>query len=144
MSVRYLAIPATLVGIWLASASECNAQAVQRRYQRPSLNISANVQNTRPTVSPYTNLVRGIAGQPAAGSYQSVVRPLVNQQRAIRQNQQAINQLQRAPRSTGAGGAGSGAVPPTGHPTFFQNYSHAGNPSKFHFQSRSQFYTGRP
>ncbi len=73
-----------------------------------------------PTVSPYLNLVNQDFVDPNLTNYQSLVRPLLQQNNAINRQGSAINRLQQqysAPASGAAGGA-------TGHTTFFMNGSH--------------------
>jgi hypothetical protein len=76
-----------------------------------------------PTVSPYLNLLQNnnqLNGQP---TYQSLVKPLIDQQSAIQRQGNSLQQLQQQVRTQGAGGGG-GTQKATGHTTFFMNYSH--------------------
>jgi len=96
-----------------------DASAQRPGYTAPSASASANVFN-RPTVSPYLNLLRG-----GAGGYQSLVRPLVANNQAARQNSQPSRQLERNSGRTRTGrSAGSQTLAPTGHTTAFRNFSH--------------------
>ena len=76
-----------------------------------------------PTVSPYLNLLQNNSG--GVTNYQSLVKPLINQNSAIQRQGSAlqrqggaIQQLQRQAYQGPVSGAG------TGHITFFMNYSH--------------------
>jgi hypothetical protein len=69
-----------------------------------------------PTVSPYLNLVGSQLG--GVTNYQSLVKPLINQDRAIRYQGNSINALQRQAAQRGGGAT------TTGHASFFMNYLH--------------------
>jgi hypothetical protein len=74
-----------------------------------------------PTVSPYLNLLQNnnqLNGQP---TYQSLVKPLVDQQAAIQRQGNSLQQLQQQVRTQSSGAPSQRA---TGHTTFFMNYSH--------------------
>ncbi len=68
-----------------------------------------------PTVSPYLNLLQQNAAAPT--NYQSLVKPLINQNDAIQRQGSALSRLQQQVYSGGGGGG-------TGHSSFFMNYSH--------------------
>lgn len=68
-----------------------------------------------PTVSPYMNLLQSNAF--GVTNYQSLVKPLIDQGSAIRNQGRAINQVQQQLYS-GAGGA------PSGRGSRFMYYSH--------------------
>ncbi len=74
-----------------------------------------------PTVSPYLNLLqnnnRGIT------NYQSLVKPLINQNDALRRQGGAIQQLQQQQYQTG-GGRGTGVH------SYFMYYSHFYQPGR--------------
>jgi hypothetical protein len=75
-----------------------------------------------PTVSPYLNLV----GSNQIGSitnYQSLVKPLIEQNSAINRQGNAVRSLQQQV-SSGGGGSDRGGGRGTGHASFFMNYSH--------------------
>jgi hypothetical protein len=74
-----------------------------------------------PTVSPYLNLLQNNNQLNSIPNYQSLVRPLLDQQSAITSQGNALNQLQQQV-NTGLGGRGSQRG--TGHSSFFMNYSH--------------------
>jgi hypothetical protein len=84
-----------------------------------------NPYNTKPTVSPYLNLLQNNQNLP---QYQTLVRPFLEQQ-SINDFNQRESQLMRRQintlqgRSAGAG-TGVGPMRSTGHPTRFMNYSH--------------------
>ncbi len=72
----------------------------------------------KPTVSPYLNLLNG--GDANVTNYQSLVRPMVNQNRVNAQARSAIANLQHP----SSGPQGSENMRATGHQAVFQNYSH--------------------
>jgi hypothetical protein len=69
-----------------------------------------------PTVSPYLNLVGNQLG--GVTNYQSLVRPLISQDRALQYQGNSINYLQRQAAQQGA------SQRATGHASFFMNYMH--------------------
>ncbi len=73
----------------------------------------------RPSVSPYLNLLNN--QNPNVTNYQSLVRPMVNQNRFNAQQRSAINNLQSAPSSSPQGAEN---IRSTGHQSAFGNYSH--------------------
>src|SRR5260370_12815663 len=89
-------------------------------YQRPQTS-----PNPRPAVSPYLNLLR--SGDPAV-NYNTLVRPQIEQPRAIQQLQIEVQQQDQAMLgqrfAVPAGVNPSAVLPFTGHPTQFMNYSH--------------------
>jgi len=94
------------------------------RIQTPSAGLiqrqAAQGLNSRPTVSPYLNLVNN--NDPNLTNYQSLVRPQVNQQRVNSQQASQINRLEAKPPSSG--NAGSESLRSTGHQATWNNYSH--------------------
>ncbi len=117
MNLRPAVIALAAFSTCLFVSSEASAQ--RQGYNPPSVSAAANIYS-RPTVSPYLNLLRG-----GAGSYQSLVRPLANNNQAARQNARQIQQLRRNATPTRTGrAAGSQGVSPTGHTTAFRNLSH--------------------
>ncbi len=117
MNLRPAAIALTVLGICFAASSEALAQRAP--YSRPSANAASNILS-RPTVSPYLNLLRG-----GVGGYQSLVRPLADNNRAARQNARQIQQLRRNTGQARTGrSAGSTQFAPTGHSTAYRNFSH--------------------
>jgi len=66
-----------------------------------------------PTVSPYLNLLQ--INSQGFNSYQTMVKPIVDQQNALQRQGSAIQRLQN--QASGGGRA-------TGHATYFMNYSH--------------------
>ena len=66
-----------------------------------------------PTVSPYLNLLQ--TNSQEFSSYQTMVKPIVDQQNALQRQGSAIQRLQS--QASGGGRA-------TGHATYFMNYSH--------------------
>jgi hypothetical protein len=75
-----------------------------------------------PTVSPYLNLLQNNNQLNPVTSYQSLVRPLVDQGDAIRRQGNSINQLQQRVNANTSALSAPGRG--TGHTTFFMNYSH--------------------
>ena len=94
------------------------------RIQTPSAGLvqrqSSAGLNRRPSVSPYLNLVNG--GDPNLTNYQSIVRPMVSQQRTNSYQSAQINRLEARPPSSG--NAGSESLRSTGHQATWRNYSH--------------------
>ena len=74
-----------------------------------------------PTVSPYLNLLNNNNQLNGVPNYQSLVRPLLDQQNAI---QRQGSSLQRLQQQVNTQGGGSGAGRSTGHSTSFMYYSH--------------------
>ena len=74
-----------------------------------------------PTVSPYLNLLNNNNQLNGVPNYQSLVRPLLDQQNAI---QRQGSSLQRLQQQVNTQGGGSGAGRATGHATSFMYYSH--------------------
>ena len=70
-----------------------------------------------PTVSPYLNLLSN--NNPTVTNYQSLVKPLINQNDAIRRQGGAIQQLQSQQYQGPSGGGGG-----TGVHSYFMFYSH--------------------
>jgi len=93
----------------------------QFSYQRPPTSPTP-----RPAVSPYLNLLR--SGDPAV-NYNTLVRPQIEQPRAIQQLQIEVQQQQDQAMvgqrfAVPAGINPTAVLPFTGHPTQFMNYSH--------------------
>lgn len=117
---RILILFASLVTVgFCASAAE--AQVNPNRFMR-------NFLTNRPTVSPYLNLVdRPGVNSSGAATFQTLVRPLVEQRDMAEFQQMEIQQLQRridADARSRAQQYQQGGVRPTGHPTRFMNFSH--------------------
>jgi hypothetical protein len=74
-----------------------------------------------PTVSPYLNLLNNNNQLNGVPSYQSLVRPLLDQQSAIQRQGSSLQRLQQQVNTQGAAGAAGRS---TGHTTFFMHYSH--------------------
>ena len=72
-----------------------------------------------PTVSPYLNLLQNNNQFNPVTNYQSLVRPLVDQQSNLQRQGASIQQLQQQ-IDTGRAQGQRG----TGHASFFMNYSH--------------------
>ncbi|MEX2112695.1 MAG: hypothetical protein WD845_05885 [Pirellulales bacterium] len=69
-----------------------------------------------PTVSPYLNLLQN--NNPDITNYQSLVKPLINQNDALRRQGGAIQQLQQQQYRGGPAGGGTGVH------SYFMYYSH--------------------
>ncbi len=76
-----------------------------------------------PTVSPYLNLLNNNNQLNGLPTYQSLVRPLVDQRDAIQRQGNSLQNLKQQVNTQGGGG-GSGAGRSTGHSTSFMYYSH--------------------
>jgi hypothetical protein len=94
-----------LAVIFLATADRAFAQGNYRSFGPP-------------TVSPYINILRG--GVNPAINYYGLVRPQLYFQNTLNQ----VQQQQLSDESTLAAQGQPGAVPVTGHISYFRNYSH--------------------
>jgi hypothetical protein len=77
-----------------------------------------------PTVSPYMNLLQNNNQFNTTPNYQSLVKPLIDQQSAIQRQGNGLQRLQQQVNSGGGAGLGGGGGRGTGHTTFFMNFSH--------------------
>ena len=75
-----------------------------------------------PTVSPYLNLLQNNNQLNGMPTYQSLVKPLIEQRDATQRQGNALQNLQQKVNAQGGGGASGG--PGTGHATYFMHYSH--------------------
>ena len=75
-----------------------------------------------PTVSPYLNLLNNNNQLNGLPTYQSLVRPLVDQRDAIQRQGSSLQNLKQQVNAQGAGGAGVGRG--TGVHSQFMYYSH--------------------
>ena len=76
-----------------------------------------------PTTSPYLNLLQNNNPLNPVSTYNTLVRPLVDQNNALNRQGASLNRLQQQANSgVGAGGSRSGGT--TGHSSHFMNYSH--------------------
>jgi hypothetical protein len=113
--MRAVLLSAAVGVLFVAAASSASAQYNGGFYQGRSDNPNG------PTVSPYLNLLNNNQLS-AVTSYQSLVKPLIDQQSAINRQGNSLQQLQQQVNTQRApGGAGGRA---TGHATYFMNYSH--------------------
>jgi hypothetical protein len=77
------------------------------------------------TTSPYLNLLQNNNPLNPTPTYQSLVRPLIDQNTAINRQGASLNRLQQQVSSgTGSGAGGTRSTGSTGHASFFMNYSH--------------------
>ena len=91
--------------------------------QGPAVSPPARYQPSRPTVSPYLNLLRRDVGP--IPNYYSLVRPQLNQI-DLNQRQQVVNQ-QQAQIQTNARGVAAlkeSTAAPTGTASTYRNYGH--------------------
>jgi hypothetical protein len=109
--------PTCLLVVTLAVVGGAGSAAAQGRGDRGS---AARARIQRPTVSPYMNLYR----QDAQGlpTYQTLVRPQVQQQGVNQLQQTEITQLRSQLASQRA--QQQQPLPTTGHVTYFRNYGH--------------------
>ena len=120
MSRRTPLFVGLIFGFLVFPASWAKAQSVSRN---PARQIFEQQTYRRPTVSPYLNLLReqGL-GLP---TYQTLVRPQLQQQRANQQQTRQIQQLQlEVAQNAASSQAGEVTLRPTGHQTAFRNFGH--------------------
>lgn len=106
--------------VWLAAAVALFALAMPRlamaQYGGFAGGHSDNPNG--PTVSPYLNLLQ--TNSQGFNSYQTLVKPILDQNSALQRQGGAIQQLQQQQATSSAGGGRRA----TGHATYFMNYSH--------------------
>jgi hypothetical protein len=88
------------------------------------LYMGRNDNPNGPTVSPYLNLLQNNSVFNQAPAYNTLVKPIVDQQNALNRQAGSINRLSQQVNSGGGGGGGAGMRGATGHTSFFMNYSH--------------------
>ncbi len=87
---------------------------------RPRSRSSALNNLTRPTVSPYLNLLRN--DDAFIPNYQTLVRPLVEQRNSSLDNRRAIEDLERRPSVAATQGVlRAPSLRTTGHTSYFSN-----------------------
>ena len=116
MNVRNILIATTLVVISMAVPRLAHAQLGYQGFGGHSDNPNG------PTVSPYMNLLQNNNQLNGAPTYQSLVKPLIDQRNAIQRQGSSLQNLQQQVNSGGGSGGGGGHG--TGHATSFMNYSH--------------------
>ncbi len=109
----------------LAAAIACAALAAPRAAlaQGPgsSMYFGGHSDNPNgPTVSPYLNLLQSNS-QGLNTNYQTIIRPMQDQQNALQRQGAAVQQLQQQVNSSRPSASGGRM---TGHQTFFMNYGH--------------------
>jgi len=115
-----------LAGLLMALVMTQVASAQFPAYRPPSINPLSNAIN-RPTVSPYLNLLqRSGNGMP---TYQTLVRPMVEQRQQAARNAAQIQQLQQDMSASSRAGqvrttGESQQVRGTGHVSGFMNHMH--------------------
>ncbi len=102
--------------VFLSAAGSASAQNIGGLYTGRSDNPNG------PTVSPYLNLLQNNNQLNGIPNYQSLVRPLLDQQSAIQRQGSSLQRLQQQVNTQGA--AGGGGQRATGHQTYFMHYSH--------------------
>ena len=112
MTVRSL----LLVGAATALALTMSTTALAQNYGGNVFRGSSD-NPVGPTVSPYLNLLQQSPGAPT--NYQSLVKPLINQNDAINRQAGSISRLQQQVYSGATGRATGG-----GHTSYFMYYSH--------------------
>ena len=116
MRARFLWLTAAIVILLVAPQAVMAQGALGGYYQGHSDNPNG------PTVSPYLNLLQNNSVFSQASNYQSLVKPLIDQNAAIQRQGGAINRLQQQVNPGASSGRGGGRG--TGHTTYFMNYSH--------------------
>lgn len=117
MHVRRILLLASLLTIALSAPQVALAQGGINSFRGHSDNPNG------PTVSPYLNLLNNNNQLNGVPNYQSLVRPLVDQQDAIRRQGNSLQKLQTQVNSTYNAPSGSG-LRGTGHASHFMNFSH--------------------
>ena len=110
MTPKLWGLALALAAIYLLAPQTAMAQYTGGRYMGRSDNPVG------PTVIPYLNLVG--SGSFGITNYQSLVKPLIDQGRAIDRQGGSIRGLQQ--QAFGRSGSRRG----TGHSSYFMNYSH--------------------
>ena len=116
MKPRTVFFAAALATIVLAMPRLAVAQAIST-YQGHSDNPNG------PTVSPYLNLLQNNNQLNGMPTYQSLVRPLIDQRSAIQRQGNNLSQLQQQVSSQSYA-ANAGSRGSTGHTSYFNNHSH--------------------
>ena len=75
-----------------------------------------------PTTSPYLNLLQNNNQFNPVSTYNTLVKPIVDQNNAINRQGSNLNRLQGQVNSGASASSGGGNA--TGHSSFFMNYSH--------------------
>lgn len=111
-----------LLGLALACAAVFLLAPQTAQAQGGGFFMGSSDNPVGPTVSPYLNLLQNNSLLSTATSYQSLVKPLIDQRDAIQRQGNSLNRLQRqvSGQAYGAGGGGRG----TGHGSYFMNYLH--------------------
>jgi hypothetical protein len=107
---------AAAVAVLVAASASASAQGVAGLYTGRSDNPNG------PTVSPYLNLLQNNNQLNGIPNYQSLVRPLLDQQNAIQRQGSSLQRLQQQVNTQA--GAGAGGQRATGHQTYFMHFSH--------------------
>jgi hypothetical protein len=111
---RGFCVAALALGVLGACQAGAQAQSPRVRRQAPSF-------MSRPTVSPYLNLLRPNGGP--LPNYYSLVRPEIEARAGINRNAQSLNNLQSQVRGLEQNqrSLGQNEIRTTGHSTFFMN-----------------------
>lgn len=118
MNARRILLLASLLTIALCAPEAARAQGGINSFRGHSDNPNG------PTVSPYLNLLNNNNQLNGVPNYQSLVRPLVDQQDAIRRQGNSLQRLQSQVNSTYNAPPTTGGLRGTGHASYFMNFSH--------------------
>lgn len=118
MNTRRILLLASLLTIGISAPEVALAQSGINSFRGHSDNPNG------PTVSPYLNLLNNNNQFNGVPNYQSLVRPLVDQQDALRRQGNSLQKLQSQVNSTYNAPASTGGLRGTGHASFFMNLSH--------------------
>jgi hypothetical protein len=121
--VARLLLFSAAAAIVLAAARPAEAQYMSGMYQGRSDNPNG------PTVSPYLNLLQNNNQLNSQPTYQSLVKPLLDQQSAIQRQGNTLQQLQQQQQQQ-TGGQRAAGRGQTGHMSYFMNMSHFYSPAK--------------
>jgi hypothetical protein len=80
-----------------------------------------------PTTSPYLNLLQNNNQLNTVSAYNTLVKPILDQNASLNRQGTSINRLQNQVNSGAGGGGGGGGGAggrSTGHSSYFMNYSH--------------------
>ncbi len=118
MHARTLSLAFLVVGLMAASASPSYAQI----YGANNFFGGHSDNPNGPTVSPYLNLLQ--TNSQGLSSYQTLVKPLVDQQNAIQRQGDSLQRLQSQVNNQAYAPGGKSGNQGTGHVTRYFNYSH--------------------
>lgn len=108
----------------LVAGAAQQASAQYNPFQIDNLARQQQYQLTRPTVSPYLNLLNLNNQQASLPNYQTLVRPQLDQRQESQQQQRQIRQLNQQVSNIDRRSLNNQQGSATGHPTRFMTYSH--------------------